>query len=179
MFGAINKSFFGRPCLMALACLVAVSSFSFGQPPLKGIGDREDFSLEMPTPEQLFRPESEAKARERIRRFAAQKKIKEIEFPSDAKVAHAIDPLFLNRPAQVITHPANVVCFRTLYFEDPKTEISLRLWGILEPCREAWRFYGLAITVPVRLILMPPWKVHCRNYDQLDELPEIPAWRPE
>jgi hypothetical protein len=132
------------------------------QPP--GAMTDDEFSLELPTPANLFRVESEAQALEKIRQLAIKKQIKKIEFPEGAKPGMIVSPSLVHRPAQEALYPANVVCFRTLYFEDRRTEWYLQSCGVLEPFRSAFLFYGQALTLPVRAALVPPWRYECRNH---------------
>ena len=138
------------------------------QTPAKEGGSPEksskEFSLALPTPDRLFLPETETQARGKIRSQAAEAKIKRVEFPLDAAPPWVEDPLFRNRPAQVILRPPSLVCFRTLYFEDPRTERYLESCGVLEPIRSSFLFYGRALTLPIRMIDVPPGTVHCQGH---------------
>jgi hypothetical protein len=135
----------------------------------------EEFSLELPTFEQLFRPESQAQAQARLRQSAAQLKVKTVGFPPEARVPFVFEVPYADGLPQVIIIPANVTCFRHTYFDDPSTEQGGQPGKILLPFCSALRFYGQGITLPLRLLLTPPGQIVCRGPNQGVEIIGAPS----
>jgi hypothetical protein len=145
-------------CVLGL--VLAGSARSSGQTAQKPAApsDAEDFSLELPNRDKLFRPESEAEARDRIRATAAQAKLK-VAFPTDSLAAYARDPSLENKPWQTVTYPECITGYHRTYFEDPRTELCLRSLGFVEPIRSALFFYAKVIALPARLVCLPVFTI--------------------
>ena len=119
---------------------------------------QSDFSLSFPTAGQLFRPETEAEARQRIVNVAKAQN-RNVRFPPEIVLVGMPDPSA--KAPQTILVPPSTVCYRPLYFEDRRTERDNLSCGSLEPIRSALLFYGNAALLPVKLIVQPPWTMEC------------------
>jgi hypothetical protein len=117
-----------------------------------------EFSLRPPTPEQLFRPESEAAWRARIAEEAARRGLR-VEFPRDAPFDRTAGPAPgcpCFPPGVAIAAP-DAVCYQPLYFEDRNTErYGWRVPGV-QPLLSAGRFYFDVLALPYHLVELPPW----------------------
>ncbi len=119
--------------------------------------DLGDFSLELPTPSQLFRPESEAQSRARIRQRAYERKITKVEFPKDSPLVYEREMPSYMKPYQVITFHSECVFYRPLYFEEKRIERYRHYVPGLVWITSPALFYARGITLPARMIIRPPW----------------------
>lgn len=135
----------------------------FAQDPVKVIPP-DEYSLDLPAADKLFRIRSEADARQEIRAAATARGVEKVEFPADAKlVARVIDPASAG-PVQILTVPLGRVCYNTLYYQDILTERDGESCGVVEPLRSAFLFYGKTLLLPGMLVAAPPWQYRCWDY---------------
>src|SRR2546422_145369 len=87
----------------------------------------EEFGLMPPTPDQLFRVQSEQGLKERLRQ--EMPKVKNVDFPRDAVLAAPSADL-TPFPEQIAFTVSGAICYRQLYFEDKRTE----RFGRYVPC---------------------------------------------
>ena len=146
----------------SLLVLTAQANWAFSQqgPP----ASPEEYFLEMPTPLQLFRIQSEHSVRVEIREKGKQKGAKDVQFPPDALAAPKIVDLICVPPAQMVMLPPARICFHPLYFQDKRTERDVKSTGIIEPLRSTIHFYGKVIALPGLMVAVPPWRMQCWNY---------------
>lgn len=138
---------------------LAMSKHEAVQP--KGFADPEEFQLSPPTVDQLFRAESEATSRERIRRAAEMRKIKVVEFPKDALLPEI--PTFEQPvgPMWQASFVAGAVCYHPLYFEQRLSEREGFFVLPFQPLLSAGHFYLDMILLPGRIVLNRPWQWEC------------------
>jgi hypothetical protein len=118
--------------------------------------------LELPSRDQLFRPESEATSHARVREEALRQHAK-LEYPPDAPLPPGAAPGCRSVPPQVATVVPDVVCYHRLYFEQIRTErYACRVPG-LQPVLSAGRFYFDCLLLPARVVLHPPWTRECNT----------------
>lgn len=115
--------------------------------------------LEVPGPERLFRLESEAQLRERIRQEQRDHGSRAI-FPADVPIA-APGMSYQGRdwPRLVSTIPASVTRYHPLYFEDKNVERYGWDAGIFQPFLSAGKFYLDLALLPYHLGAQPPWSL--------------------
>jgi hypothetical protein len=149
-------------CLSAAPAAAQPAPANTLPPPATTTGD--GFSLDLPTPAELFRPESEATALERLRQAELKKGVKNVQFPPTAPVQPQVDFAYCCKPVQTATYWPAVICFGPLYFEDPRAERFGRRMPVLEPAREVFLFYVDVLRLPNHLITQPPCTTECRHY---------------
>ena len=116
-------------------------------------------SLKLPDRDHLFRLESEAALREKILSTNPTAR-----FPKSADIPPVVDTDHFARPPLRCIYPANVICYRNLYFEDPKTERDLIGHTLLEPVRSTALFYSRVLILPAKAATNPPWRWQCHWY---------------
>jgi hypothetical protein len=149
--------------LTILAVVLALTEPVFSQDAAKKI-PQADYSLDLPSPERLFHIRSEEGARQEIREAAMKRGVKKVEFPLDAKPLPVIFDVTQTTPPHVLTVPLAQVCYGTLYYQDIRTERYGQSWGVVEPLRSAFLFYGKTLILPGMLVAVPPCRIHCWNY---------------
>jgi hypothetical protein len=137
-----------------------------------------EIQLEAPRPDQLFRPESEATFRERMRAEANQKHAT-AEFPKDAEVVPAGSSRLL--PPRTATYIPYIVCYRPLYFEDKNTERYGWHLPLLQPLVSTGKFYVDTLLLPYNMGVQPPWACECNaGYylpgDPVPYMAYLPPW---
>jgi hypothetical protein len=120
-----------------------------------------DIQLEPPSFDQLFRPESEATLRERMR-AEAKRQGWVAQFPGapaepPAPAAAVARPL----PRQEATFLPSVVCHRPLYFRDCHGEGDGEGIPGLQPFLCTGKFYVDTLLLPYHLVRRPPWGWEC------------------
>jgi len=122
-----------------------------------------ELEMEMPTPEQLFRTESETTFRERIRREGQRRNIK-VRFPADTLPTALVPlPRFRHWPSRSAEYVPSVVCYRPLYFEDKNSERYGWHVPLMQPLISTGKFYFQALLLPYHLAVQPPWACHCNS----------------
>ena len=161
-----------RDAVFILAMLVflvgqtlAHAQGKFGKPVAVDQGPKppDEFGLLPPTPEQLFRVQSEQAMKKRLRQDLPQ--VKNVDFPKEGPPLPAgSDPDLTMFPAHVFVSPnAGQVCYRPLYFEDAGTDRFGDYVPCLQPLISAKRFYMDLLSLPCRMWLAPPWTFECDN----------------
>ena len=123
--------------------------------------DLDDIQLTPPSADQLFRPESEATSRERIRKAAVERKVKTIDFPKDLplptvdKVERVVSDMF------VAEYAPSVICYHPLYFEQRLPERYGFFLPLAQPILSAGKFYADVLALPVRMTVHRPWQWQC------------------
>ena len=139
-----------------------------------------EIQLDLPHPSQVFRVESEATFRDRLRREAQQRKIP-ISFPKDAVApgprARGLVCPFLPRTTFLVP---SVLCYRPLYFEDQNTERYSWIVPGLQPLISTGKFYMRTLLLPYSLAIQPPWSWECNTGYPLpgDPVPYSPSLVP-
>lgn len=135
------------------------------RPSPAGEADREDLGiqLEPPSPDQLFRPESEAAFRGRLRQELERRGIP-APFPGEVGPAPPA-PLQESRcfAPQAAMEVPGVVCYHPLYFEDPNAERYGWSLGLLQPAVSTGKFYFNTLMLPWHLAVMPCWTWECEG----------------
>jgi hypothetical protein len=120
-----------------------------------------DIRLNLPGPQELFRPESEARFRARLLEEAKQRKI-QLVFPREHPYTEAQEPI-RDLPLQTKAFFPATVCFRPLYFDNDWTE----RYGLYTPCFQSFvstgKFYWKTLTLPYHIVQQPPWMLECRD----------------
>ncbi|GBD36544.1 hypothetical protein HRbin36_01669 [bacterium HR36] len=115
--------------------------------------------LEVPTPERLFRLESERELYDRIRQEQRDQGAR-ATFPGDVAVAPP-GVTYQGRawPRFVNTIPTSVSAYQPLYFEDKNVERYGWDAGIFQPLLSAGKFYLDLALLPYNLGAQPPWSL--------------------
>lgn len=115
--------------------------------------------LEVPTPERLFRLESEQALRERMRQEQRDQGARAV-FPSDVPIAPP-GVTYQGRawPRFVSTIPASVTAYNPLYFEDKNVERYGWDAGIFQPALSAGKFYLDLVMLPYNIGAQWPWSL--------------------
>jgi hypothetical protein len=126
-------------------------------------GKELDIPLNPPTPEQLFRLQSEAQLLEEIRAEGRQRGIK-VVFPTGA-TADSGPVRFPPRPnPPAWTGPLAVpVCYHPLYFEDRCSERYGWCVHGLQPVISAGAFYLDVLALPYNVVRHPPCSLECNT----------------
>jgi hypothetical protein len=138
-----------------------------------------ELQLGLPTCDQLYRPESEATARQRIR-AEARRQGYAVEFPGGA-AAPALpgEPPPRCAPPQAATLVPSVVCHRPLYFEDRPAERYGEYVPLVQPFLSTGKFYLDTLLLPYHLVARPPWGRECEAEPAVwGELGPAPACGP-
>ncbi|MCS7166326.1 MAG: hypothetical protein RMI91_02280 [Gemmatales bacterium] len=124
-------------------------------PPMAGYVE----PLEVPTPERLFRLESEQEFRERLRQEQRDQEAR-ATFPADVPVAPP-GVTYQGRawPRLVSTIPAPITAYQPLYFEDKNVERYGWDAGIFQPLLSAGKFYLDVALLPYNLGAQWPWSL--------------------
>jgi hypothetical protein len=138
-----------RAGLLGIFILLAGSRAGAQAPPQKD----GELSLELPTPAQLFRLETEAQSLARI----GLERGKLVELPPSAQVVPD-EVLPYPFPAQTAFFARAEVCYRTLYYVNPHAGPGAFSGGVLP---EPFRLYFRTITLPVRMAIVHPHQVEC------------------
>jgi len=136
---------------------------ALSQEPAKNI-PHDDYSLQLPGADRLFRIQSEVDARKEIRDAALLRGEKKLAFPLDAQPLPKPVDITQTTPAQIVMLPMGRVCYRPLYYQDVRTQRYLQSWGVIEPLRSAFLFYGKTLILPGMLVAVPPWQYRCWDY---------------
>ncbi|MCS7015187.1 MAG: hypothetical protein NZM42_03585 [Gemmatales bacterium] len=115
--------------------------------------------LEVPTPERLFRLESERELRERLRQEQRDQGAR-ATFPADVAVAPP-GVTYQGRawPRFVNTIPTSVTAYQPLYFEDKNVERYGWDAGIFQPLLSAGKFYLDVALLPYHVGTQWPWSL--------------------
>ena len=127
----------------------------------KGVVDPEEFQLSPPTVDQLFRAESEASVRARIRKAAQERKIKNFEFPKDQPLPTLAK---IDRPVGATLNATSVpgaICYHPLYFEQRLPERYGFFVPVVQPILCAGKFYVDTLALPCRMAFHRPWQWEC------------------
>jgi hypothetical protein len=108
--------------------------------------------------DEVFRLESEYVFRERLRREFPT--VKNVQFPADVLVHVRATTADLLAP-RVVEPVFAPVCYRPLYFEDPRTERFGHYVPYLQPLISTSKFYLNVLELPCRMIAAPPWTYEC------------------
>jgi hypothetical protein len=113
--------------------------------------------LDLPTPERVFRVESEAALRERIRQEARQRN-ERAEFPREVTLVPP-GQAYAGRlwPLQSTTVVPHAVCYNPLYFEDLNTERYGWSVCVFQPLISTGKFYADVVALPYKMGVTPPW----------------------
>ncbi len=145
-----------------LACL-RLAAGAAAQPPAPAGGEP---SFRAPDADELFRVESEASFKERLRRDAPDGH--PVPFPPETRPA--VPGAFVRfAPPVVAAYEPAVFCHRPLYFRDPAVTSSGGFVGPAQPILSTGRFYLQTLLLPVSLAARPPWLTECDTIDA--ELP--------
>ncbi len=117
--------------------------------------------LDPPGPERIFRLESEAAWRERIRQEFRQRGDR-AEFPKETPLTKPGEEYDANtRPLawsiQSMVIVPNAVCYNPLYFEDKNTERYGWDACIFQPLVSFGKFYVDLVALPYKIGVQPPW----------------------
>jgi hypothetical protein len=127
---------------------------------LKGLPDvNEAIPTTPPTPEQLFRLESEAALRQRMIQEARRRKLPAPLFPADPKVEEEYIPR--NFPPMVALVEPSYVCYGRLYFEQRNAERYGWDFGPVHPLVALGVFYFDVATLPYHLGTDPHRRCEC------------------
>jgi hypothetical protein len=138
---------------------------SVGLPPQPNVSPLDiELGLVPPSPDTLFRTESESEYVERLRKEALQQNIKLI-FPGDGKplqppVVAIPRPL----PPQEAVCPSAPVCHHPLYFDDPMTERYGWYVPYLQPAISAGKFWVDTLILPCKMVAQEPWGWQCDGH---------------
>lgn len=122
-----------------------------------------EIEMEIPSPDRLFRAESEATVLECIRRSGAQRKIT-VEFPADAPPENgAGGPHAGPMPPEAARLVSSVVCYQPLYFEDKNTERYGWYVPLFQPVISTEKFYFQTLLLPYHLLMQPPCTCECNS----------------
>jgi hypothetical protein len=137
-----------------------------------------ELGLVPPSPQLLFRPETEAAYFERLRLEAAQQNIT-LVFPKDTSPAVPPAPVLVRSlaPPQCAAFVPTLICHRPLYFED--RIVSRYGWHFpcLQPDLSTARFYLDTLLLPANLIRHPPWGWQCETEQPAPGDPVPFSWR--
>jgi hypothetical protein len=123
-----------------------------------------ELGLVPPSPDTLFRADSESQYEERLRKEALEQNIK-LVFPSDRQPAQpALVVIPRPLPPQEAVCPAVPVCHHPLYFDDPMTERYGWHVPYLQPAISAGRFWLDTLILPCRMLVHEPWEWQCDGH---------------
>jgi hypothetical protein len=114
-----------------------------------------------PTPDELFRADSEARFKERIRQAAAAKRLKTL-FPTEAVAKVDVEPERIASPLLAQYVPI-FVCYQPLYFEDKNTERYGWYVPYVQPLLSTGRFYLKTAVLPFSILRQPPCTYECNT----------------
>jgi hypothetical protein len=117
--------------------------------------------LEPPGPERVFRLESEAALRERIRQEARDRKEKEAEFPRDPVLGDGQPYAGRAWPQSFTTIVPHVVCYSPLYFEELNAERYGWDAAIFQPIISSAVFYKDLAMLPYNMGVIHPCSCEC------------------
>jgi hypothetical protein len=141
----------GRPLVMLRPVVL--------QPPHGGLD--AELGLLPPTPEELFRAESESQFRNRLRQEAQAQK-KPLTFPREPLFSQPpATALVRPMPAQVAASVPGVVCHPPLYFGDHAAERYGWFVPCVQPVLSTGAFYVDTLLLPYRMVVRPPWTCEC------------------
>lgn len=148
------------PLLAGMACaqqpgLVSRDSCRFLAPvavPARGQKTDDEFGLDMPPPERLFRIESEQAFLAHLRQELPQ--VKNVQFPRDVPFPPPGQPTLF--PPTTAFFVPGVVCHRPIYFTDGRLFVPYA-----QPVVCATRFYCEIALLPYRMLMAPPWTFEC------------------
>jgi hypothetical protein len=155
-----------RPGLLVQGSVLVLTLFlgarSRAEGPDKAPADGEPL-LELPRPEQLFRVESEAEFRRRLRAEGRRRQV-QVEFPRDDGVAPgAATGPGRALPPQVGFLAPSYVCYQPLYFEDKNSERYGWTVPLAQPLISAGKFYLDTLLLPCHLVAQPPCTCECNT----------------
>jgi hypothetical protein len=148
-------------------------------PPQPAYGPLEvELGLVPPSPQVLFRTESEAAFLERLRVEGLQKKIT-LSFPKDSNPPLPPMPVLVRSlpSPQVAAYVPSLVCHSPLYFEARNTERYGWYVPGLQPVLSAGKFYLDTLLLPERLVTSPPWTRQCETDEPAPGDPVPFVWR--
>jgi hypothetical protein len=117
--------------------------------------------IDTPGPSELFRLETEADWRERMRRDAKQNyPFNRLDFPESRKLTPLENEIKRNWPMRFQFAEPNYLCYRRLFFEDINTERYGWDLGVLQPVASAGSYVWNLGLLPLRLLQTP-----FRNYE--------------
>ena len=117
-----------------------------------------------PAPATLFRAESEATFRARLRPTAAGQ-LSPRAFPPDAP-APVVPQSSAGFPPAVCFYQSTELCHNPLYFEPQHA--NLYVWATpAAPLFQAGGFYLRVLLLPASLVMQPPWTHECSRIDPL------------
>jgi hypothetical protein len=135
---------------------------------LEAVAREYQVHTEPPGPERLFRLDSEAALRERIRQDYRQR-YEQAEFPKESSRAAGYVATTYDRAwaPQVAVRIPHVVCHNPLYFEDKNVERYAWDFPLLQPALSLGKFYWDFVTLPYNVGVMGPCACDCQtDYDQ-------------
>src|SRR5579863_8355031 len=143
-----------------LGVLWAVADASAQQGPVRTPAEEMGFSLQLtpPTPDRLFRFESEKQMRARIR--AELQEFKKVEFPASGYAVPEFQPTPRIWPYLMAVPEPAYVCYKRLWFEQKNSERYGYDYGPLQPFVSAGVFYTDLALLPLHWLSDP-----CRWYD--------------
>lgn len=117
--------------------------------------------IDPPGSSELFRLESEAHWRERMRRDARQNyPFTRLDFPESGRPSALENTMAREWPLRMQLVEPNYLCYRRLFFEDINTERYGWDLGVLQPFASVGSFYWNLGALPLRLLATP-----VRNYE--------------
>ncbi len=133
-------------------------------PTLQGTYDREEFHipLEMPSKERVFRVESEASLRERIRQ-EFQRRNERAQFPEEPTLGDGREYAGRDWPLRVTKTVPGFLCYQPLYFEEKNAERYGWDAGIYQPFISTGKFYLDLVMLPYNMGVMCPWAHECNT----------------
>ena len=143
---------------LALVLGLILHGIASSQPPANKTTP-SGLSLEVPSPQVLFRVQSEADWQRELRETAGK-----VLFPPDAQPTPKAANFAETTPVSILTVPSGRICFHSLYFQDVRTERHMKSWGIVEPLRSALLFYAKGVALPATMLAVPPFRFQCWDY---------------
>ncbi len=157
-----------RACILPIGLVCAIYAGpvppAAAQTPLAKKSATQDFSLDMPRPDQLFRSQSEEQLRDEIRTANFARGVKKVQFPPTFEPIPPVGKHLTSNSPNSIDRPVTRVCFNTLYYEDVRTEREVRSCGCVEPLRSAFLFYGKTLALPMLMLHTWPCEYQCVDY---------------
>ena len=123
-----------------------------------------ELGLVPPSPDTLFRADSQTTFEERLRKEALHQNIK-LVFPSDRQPPQ--QPLVAiprSLPPQEAVCPSAPVCHHPLYFDDPMTERYGWYVPYLQPAISAGKFWVDTLILPCKMLAQEPWAWQCDSH---------------
>ena len=165
ILGKAKQTMFSRraaPLLLSAMVFLGGQNGAQAQASFEKPAAVDEFGLMPPTPDQLFRLQSEQALKERLRQELLN--VKKVDFPGEGTPLRAITGTdAVPFPDLVIAPVAGQVCYRPLYFENKWTERFGYYVPCVQPLLSAGLFYGNVLLLPYHWCKAPPWTFQCDN----------------